>query len=363
MINRCYATILVGKFLPIINDLRNSNKIIERIVKKLLFQFKLIYPKVINSDIHNDEYYFSSRNLVKNGTDLTLMIYSLRSLGVFINTPPCLNDNFMRYFDLLLEMILSVKSNKYLQIEALHIINNYYPRTYRGRLRIEQRFREKVSELSHKYELDIRNGISKKLDFLQKIDNKNNQEKENENTKNDQTNENINTNKDQENENVSNIKNQENENSNKSTLKSENINEEDIFYGIDDKENDIEIEETINKMLFNKLNTFWSVWYPIVPDKIIVRIPNEQINEGYIFYRMKYLINKTKVDGIESFDMFKKKKIQLKYANMIDILRTSIDVPYAQKENNYLIENSEVKKCNLCSIYIIIRIFFNINLL
>jgi len=241
------------------------------------------------------------------------MVYSLRSIGVFINTSPCLNDNFMLYFDMLLELILSSSSNKYLQIEALNIINNYYPRTNRGRLRIEHRFKEKINELSKKYELDIEKNFSKKQEFLQKIDDK--YKEESDDKKN---------------------KSEENE--------------------IDDKE---KINQTVDKILFNKLDSFWSIWYPIVPDKVILRIPYDQIKEGYIFYRMKYLLEQTQLEGSEDLYQYQKNKQQLKKEDVIKILKSNIKFPYPEKENCSAIDVKEIIKCWHHNLYYILYYYCN----
>ncbi|ORX82562.1 hypothetical protein BCR32DRAFT_292578 [Anaeromyces robustus] len=325
MINRCYASIIIGKFLPIINDLNNSEKLIERIFKKLLFQFKSIYPNNLDQEILNDLDYFSNQQLVsRNEMNIKLMVYSLRSIGVFINTPPCLNDNFMQYFDLLLELILNTSSNKYLQIEALNIINNYYPRTNRGRLRIEHRFRKKINELSKKYELDIYQNISKKKDFLQRINSNNIN----------------NNNKSQnkiDNDDIRDLNDREDSNIIGGSM-SEDIDNTNRI--LDDRN----INEKLDKILFEKLNKFWSVWYPIVPDKILLRIPYNQVNEGYIFYRMKYLLEKTKIEGLETIDIYKNKGKQMQKDNVIKILKSNIKFPYPEKENYELIERKNFIK-------------------
>ncbi|ORX60056.1 hypothetical protein BCR36DRAFT_342347 [Piromyces finnis] len=153
-------------------------------------------------------------------------------------------------------------------------------------MRVEYQFREKINEMSKEYELNIYNNISKKQDFSNKIENK----IENENNKESET------------------------------------------------------SDIIDKILFEKLNVFWSVWYPIVPDNVLLRIPIEQIKEGYIYYRMKYLLEKSKIQGFESIEIYQKNKTPLTKDNIIKILKSNIDIPYPEKEISNLIESKEIIK-------------------
>jgi len=296
---------LLGKLLPVISDLDNSKRIIERIFNKFLSRFQSIYPSILNPEIINSTDYFSSQRLKDNDFDITEMIYMLRSIGVFINTLLGLNDNFMQYIDLLLSLILNPSSDKFLQIEALNIINKYYPRTYRGRMRIEHQFREKINELSKKHELDIYNTISKRQDFLRNSDDKNKEEN--------------------------------------NIVENENKEEENETSDINNKEQEI----IIDKILFEKLNTFWSIWYPIVPDNVLLRIPIEQVKEGYIYYRMKYLLEKSNIKGYENIKIYQKNKNQMKKDDIIKILKLNINLPYPEKETIYLIKKKEIIKSRI----------------
>ncbi|OUM62157.1 hypothetical protein PIROE2DRAFT_62078 [Piromyces sp. E2] len=160
-------------------------------------------------------------------------------------------------------------------------------------MRIEHQFREKINKISKKHELDVYNKISKKPNFFQKLDDKNK------------------------------------DNNSITENESSDINKE-------EEQNII-----IDKILFEKLNAFWSIWYPIVPDVVLLRIPIEQVKEGYIYYRMKYLLEKSNIQGYETIDIYQKNKKQMKKDDVIKILKSNIELPYSEKETVYLIENKD----------------------